>query len=118
MAERLLADAQAAGYRTRQHGELLGRYQALAAALRRELPGWTWPEPKGGLSIWARLPSPRADRFAHLALRHGVAVATAQALSCTSAHGDRVRLSFAAPIPVLEEGVRRLGTAWRAFEGS
>jgi len=115
LGERLLAHARASAFRARQQAEMGRRYRALAAALRREVPDWSWPEPHGGLSIWVRLPQPQADRFAHLAMRHGVAVATAQAVSCTSAHPDRVRLSFSAPVPVLEEGVRRLGAAWRAL---
>ncbi len=115
LAERLLAHAHTTDFRAQQQGELRTRYRALADALRQDLPDWTWPEPRGGLSIWVRLPSSRADAFAHLALRHGVAVASAQAVSASSAHPDRVRLSFSAPIPVLEEGVQRLGAAWRAF---
>ena len=112
LAERLLAQARSSDFRSRQLGELRSRYRALADALDRELPDWTWAEPQGGLSIWVRMPSPRAEAFAHLALRHGVAVATAPAVSASAAHPDRVRLSFSAPIPVLQEGVRRLGAAW------
>ncbi len=115
MTERLLAEARTTDFRARQQGELRSRYRALAEALHRELPDWSWPEPRGGLSIWVRLPSARADAFAHRALRHGVAVATAQAVSASAAHPDRLRLSFSAPIPMLQEGVHRLGAAWRTF---
>jgi len=91
------------------------RYDVLAAALRRRLPSWTWPEPAGGLSVWVRLPGGRdAATFAQVALRHGVAVATAEALSAhPERHHDRLRLSFSPPPEALEEGVRRLAAAWR-----
>ena len=35
---------------------LRARYDALTEALRAALPGWTWPEPDGGLTLWVRLP--------------------------------------------------------------
>jgi DNA-binding transcriptional MocR family regulator len=90
------------------------RYEALAEALRRHLPTWSWSEPAGGLSLWVRLPDGAdAGAFAQVALRHGVAVATAEALSPTPArHGDRLRISFSARPDLLEEGVRRLAEAW------
>lgn len=116
LAERLLTHDGTTEFRARQQTALQRRYRALADALHEELPEWTWPEPQGGLSIWVRLPSPTAGAFAHLALRHGVAVATAQAVSASTAHPNRLRLSFSAPIPLLQEGVRRLGTAWRAYQ--
>lgn len=115
MAERLLFHLRRSPFRQSQQSELRAWFGALAAALRRGIPEWTWPEPKGGLSMWVKLPGPCAESFAHFALRHGVAVATAQALSSTTAHADRLRLSFSAPIVELEEGARRLAVAWRAF---
>ena len=58
------------------------RYDALAGALRASLPGWTWPEPDGGLCVWARLPG-QADSsaFAQAALRQGVALVPGRLLS-------------------------------------
>jgi DNA-binding transcriptional MocR family regulator len=109
LAERLLAaGAHDPTPRHRAH------YDVLAAALRRHLPGWTWPEPQGGLSLWVRLPGGAdAGAFAQVALRLGVAVATAEALSADpSRHRDRLRLSFSGPPGLLEEGVRRLAAAW------
>lgn len=90
------------------------RYEVLAGALRRALPSWRWREPAGGLSVWVRLPGGRdAGAFAQTALRHGVAVATAEALSAhPERHADHLRLSFSAPPVVLTEGVRRLAEAW------
>jgi DNA-binding transcriptional MocR family regulator len=71
------------------------RYDALAGALRASLPGWTWPEPDGGLCVWARLPG-EADgsAFAQAALRQGVAVVPGRLLSASSAGAGFVRLAF------------------------
>jgi len=51
-----------------------------------------------------------------LALRYGVAVATADALSVTDRHADRIRLSFAPPTADLRHGVDRLAAAWSECE--
>ncbi len=72
-------------------------------------------EPSGGLSVWVRLPRPVAEPFAQAALRDGVAVATAEALSPSSVHPDRIRLSFSAPADELVEGVARLARTWRSL---
>jgi DNA-binding transcriptional MocR family regulator len=123
LAERLLASVGPAttddvgvgaggtdgGFLAWRRRDLRARYAALAAALRRHLPHWTWDEPGGGLSLWARVPGDAAA-FSHAALRHGVAVAAPAALACSGRHGDRVRLSFSGAPAELEEGARRLAT--------
>ena len=114
LAERLLRapEPERRRYLEGLVGDLRSRYDTLAGALRERLPDWTWDEPAGGLSIWVRLPSPTAEGFAQTALRHGVAVATAPALSPSDTHTDRIRLSFSGPAPELVEGVNRLASAW------
>jgi len=116
LAERLLRapESEQREYVEALRGELRTRYELLAGALREQLPSWLWDEPAGGLSIWVQLPTPTADVFAQTALRHGVAVATAPALSPSAAHPDRIRLSFSGPPPELLEGVNRLASAWSA----
>jgi len=98
-----------------RHAQLAARYDTLADALHRSLPSWSWTEPRGGLSVWVRLPGAGVDAeaFAQGALRHGVAVATAPALSPSDAWSDRIRLSFSGPPDELEAGVARLAAAWR-----
>jgi DNA-binding transcriptional MocR family regulator len=115
LARRLLEHPDAEGFVAARNADLHARAGVLTTALRRELPSWEWPEPRGGLSLWVRLPRPVAEPFAQAALRAGVAVATAEALSPSTAHADRVRLSFSAPPADLVEGVRRLAAAWRPF---
>ena len=114
LGERLLRlpERARAAYVDGLRGELRARYETLAAALRDQLPEWRWEEPAGGLSIWVQLPNPVAEVFAQTALRHGVAVATAPALSPSDVHRDRLRLSFSGPPAELVEGVKRLAIAW------
>jgi DNA-binding transcriptional MocR family regulator len=91
---------------------LRARYDALTKALRAALPGWTWPEPDGGLTLWVRLPEgqPDSGAFAQAALRHGVAVVPGRLLSAsggTSGSGgtgpalEYLRLAFTQPPDIL-----------------
>lgn len=99
-----------------RNGSLRSGYELLTALLGARLPSWSWVEPSGGLSLWVQLPLPIARPFAETALRHGVAVATADALSSTQDHPDRIRLSFARPDADLRLGVDRLAAAWSSRE--
>ena len=114
LAQRLLAAPTSEAFVARRNAELRRRYAHLAGELRATLPGWTWAEPAGGLSIWAGLPHPVAEPLAQAALRHGVAVATSAALSPDATDQHHIRLSFAAPNEELTEGVSRLTRAWQA----
>lgn len=96
----------------RRNAELARRAALLVDLLGRAIPAWRCAVPAGGLSLWVQLPAPVAARFADAALRHGVAVATADGLSVTTAHRNRLRLTFALPEPDLREAVTRLATAW------
>jgi DNA-binding transcriptional MocR family regulator len=118
LAERLLRADGVERFVERRNNDLRQRYAILAARLRAELPSWRWAEPAGGLSIWVQLPAPVAEPFAQVALRAGVAVATAEALSPGTQHADRLRLSFSSPGAVLVEGISRLARAWRDFTAS
>jgi DNA-binding transcriptional MocR family regulator len=117
LAERLLRSPDRVDLVATRNRDLKARYEALGSALRQHVPEWTWHEPAGGLSLWVQLPGPVARPFAEVALRHGVAVATADALSAGPGQADRIRVSFAAPVAILQEGVRRLATAWDAVTG-
>jgi DNA-binding transcriptional MocR family regulator len=115
LAERLLSGSPAVW--SIRSEELGRRYRVLASALADRLPSWRFTEPAGGLSIWVGLDGVDADRFAQIALRHGVAVATPAPLSVSDRHPDRIRLSFASPPAVLRTGVARLRAAWDALGG-
>jgi DNA-binding transcriptional MocR family regulator len=114
LAERLLRHPELPDRLAGRRAEHRTRAGLLRAELARLLPEWEVPAPAGGLSLWVRLPRPVAARFAQVALRHGVAVATAEALSAGDGHRDRIRLSFAGPPDELKEGVARLAAAWSA----
>lgn len=112
LAARLLAHPDTPQFLARRNADLARRHETLTRCLRHLLPEWRWDDAQGGLGLWVRLPSPEAERVAHLALRHGVAVATAEGLAPDGGHPDRLRLSFALPEPLLVEGVTRLAAAW------
>jgi DNA-binding transcriptional MocR family regulator len=87
----------------------------LTGLLAEHLPAWRWQLPRGGASLWVRLPAGTAMTFAQVALRHGVEIVPGEAMSATPDHRDHMRFPFAAPPPVLEETVRRLSAAWAAY---
>jgi DNA-binding transcriptional MocR family regulator len=116
VAARLLAQIDEVAARRRAQ---LGRgLDVLTAALARHLPDWTWERPAGGLSLWTRLPAPRAVELARAAEEDGVAVVPGTTFAPGGQrHADRIRLPFVAPTPVIEEGVRRLAAAWNRVAG-
>ncbi len=107
-----LADATA----ERTEG-LRSGHDALAGALARHLPEWTWDTPVGGCILWVRIPGGDAREFAQVAQRYGVTVVPGQVLSAGGGHADRLRLPFVVAAPVLEEAARRLALAWSAYRG-
>lgn len=116
LAERSLRSPELPARLVRRNDDLQARSSLLCALLRERLPTWRWVEPAGGLSLWVRLPRPVARPFAEVAVRHGVAVATADALSLTGQHAHHIRLSFAPPADDLRRGVDRLALAWAELE--
>lgn len=95
-----------------RHARMLGLLRELLA---EHLPEWQYAPPRGGLSLWARLPSGSSDELIGLAAERGVAVAGSSAFATAVSSDDRIRIPFSAPEPMLREGVRRLGEAWRAL---
>jgi DNA-binding transcriptional MocR family regulator len=94
---------------------LAERFSLVSDLLRSEVPDWSWDPPQGGLCLWVRLPYGSATEFSQVALRHGVSVVPGSVASCDGGFGDHVRLPFGHNPRVLEEGVRRLAAAWRAY---
>ena len=72
------------------------RRSVLMEALATRLPEWTWTEPKGGLSLWVRLPGTDAVAFSRLAATLGVVVRPGPLASpgwrVPRPHPDRLRL--------------------------
>jgi DNA-binding transcriptional MocR family regulator len=114
VATALLADVDRVAARRR--AELTERLDVLTAALARHLPDWRADAPAGGLSLWAKLPEPRAEDLARHATAHGVAVVPGPTFAVgDTRHADRIRLPFVAAPAVIEEGVRRLAAAWESL---
>jgi DNA-binding transcriptional MocR family regulator len=98
--------------------ELSGRLAHLEELMHRQLPGWTWRRPGGGLSLWARLPGGSSAELAQVASRHGVLIAPGDVMSPTGGSGEFVRLPIDHAAPTLEEGITRLAAAWRAYQAA
>ncbi|WP_243229440.1 PLP-dependent aminotransferase family protein [Microbacterium sp. CIAB417] len=97
---------------SRAHQE---RLRLLLRLMAEHLPEWTFRAPRGGLSLWAAIPSGSADAFARVAAMHGVSVAGSAEFAASTSPDDHIRIPFTAPDEVLSEGIRRLGDAWRDY---
>lgn len=88
------------------------RRDVMLRALAKQLPeGSSWSRPEGGLFIWAQLP-PDIDTHAMLAeaVREKVAYVPGVAFHPRGDRTNTVRLNFSAvSVPMIREGVRRLG---------
>lgn len=89
--------------------------EGLRLLLAEQLPEWRYTPPHGGLWLWAELPGGSADVFIRTAAVHGVAVAGSAEFAASVSPDDHIRIPFTAPEPVLGEGIRRLGEAWREY---
>ena len=98
-----------------RRAELTGRLALLEDLVRTMLPDWRWRRPKGGLSIWARLPAGSSTELAQIAGRRGVLIAPGPLMSPTGRFDEFVRLPFDHEPAVLHEGVRRLASAWQSY---
>lgn len=95
------------------------RRDALCAALAQHLADWfEWQVPTGGMFVWAvaRDPAFDTDLLLPVALEAGVSVAPSSVFDATGRNRRALRLNFTLnPPDRLEEGVRRLAGAMRAF---
>jgi GntR family transcriptional regulator / MocR family aminotransferase len=94
------------------------RRSAMLDALRHHLSEAKWNEPAGGLYVWVEFPhdGPTATELFLESVRAGAAFAMGP-LFYTDGQGTyHVRLNIAAhPPDRIEEGVRRLASAWRSL---
>jgi DNA-binding transcriptional MocR family regulator len=88
----------------------------LETELRHRLPEWRWRTPDGGLSLWVQLPRGLSVEFSQVARRHGVMLTPGSLASPGGGQVDRIRLPFVHRPEVIVEGVRRLETAWEAYD--
>ncbi len=100
-----------------QRGRLREQRDALAAALRSELPDWRFRLPRGGLSLWCELPltgSPGSGATALVmeAERRGVVVSPGSVFAVDGGLDSFVRVPFTRPADELRTAVARLAEAW------
>jgi DNA-binding transcriptional MocR family regulator len=98
-----------------RRAQVVEQRDAMAGALERRLPEWSWTLPAGGLSMWARLPHGDAAEFAQVALRHGVSLLAGPSVSPEGGHPRHLRLVYVHEPDVIAEAVKRLARAWDAY---
>ncbi|WP_410562021.1 PLP-dependent aminotransferase family protein [Amycolatopsis sp. cmx-4-61] len=102
----------------RRRAELRGYRDALAGAVHRYLPDWTFTLPDGGLSLWCRMPEPVSSRLAVAAASHGVQVAPGSRFGVHGGLERWIRLPFSLPPDRIDEAVRRLSAAEASVRGT
>ena len=116
--QRIVYEACRRGVLGRQLPALREHYQrkrdVMASALTRSLAAeLSWPDPRGGFFLWAKLAAPlTSDLLLPIAQRHGVIYVSGPAFFVNGAGQQYLRLSFSAPAPErIELGVSRLAAA-------
>jgi DNA-binding transcriptional MocR family regulator len=105
--------------RARRHAQIRERVELLATLLGRSLPDWSWKKPRGGLSLWARLPTAAsASMLEEIARDEGLLISSGRVTSPVGGFDDHLRIPFGKDAPVLVEGVERLARAWRRYAGT
>lgn len=89
--------------------------ELLLQLLRDHLPDWEWTAPRGGLSLWVRLPGADAVAFSRLAGQYGVVVRPGNLASPDGGFRDHIRIAYGATPDRIIEGVLRLAQAWAAY---
>ncbi|KAA1418602.1 PLP-dependent aminotransferase family protein [Nocardioides humilatus] len=85
---------------------------ALVAAMRAELPDWTFRTPSGGMALWCRLPAVGATALVDEVEGRGVLMAPGPSFAPEGGLDRYLRFPFTVPAPQLEEAVRRVAAAW------
>ncbi len=106
------------GILPRRREELRQRRDALADAVRRQLPGWRFRLPEGGVSLWVRLPGGSATRLAVELERHGVQVAPGPVFTVEGGSDSWVRIPFAKPAEELVRAVGLMAQVWPDAAGA
>lgn len=97
-----------------------GRRATLATSVARSieivqrlLPEAVFTPPAGGSALWLELPVDDTNTLVHLARRHGVHVAPGSISVAGRVPGPFIRVCVDRPWEVVQEGLERLGRAWR-----
>ncbi|MFF3619831.1 PLP-dependent aminotransferase family protein [Streptomyces sp. NPDC002467] len=93
--------------------ELRTRREALVRSLQRHTPEWSWQLPPGGLSLWVDLGEPVSSALAERAAAAGVHIGRGARFGVDPGTFEhRLRIPYTLPADRLDEGVRRLATAF------
>ncbi|OHE84956.1 MAG: hypothetical protein A2213_01270 [Lysobacterales bacterium RIFOXYA1_FULL_68_6] len=94
--------------------QLRQRRDALAQALRLDLPDWRFRLPEGGLSLWVRMPHGSATALAADVERRGVYLAPGPVFSVEGGSDQWLRMPYAKPEDMLVQAVRVMAETWNA----
>ncbi|MFD3694593.1 PLP-dependent aminotransferase family protein [Streptomyces sp. NPDC058646] len=87
--------------------------EALVRSLRQHAPEWSWRLPPGGLSLWVDLGGPVSSALAERAAVAGVHIGRGARFGVDPGTFEhRLRIPYTLPAAQLDEGVRRLATAF------
>jgi DNA-binding transcriptional MocR family regulator len=100
----------------RAERESTRRRDAALAAFAELLPDWQVSRPRGGLSLWVRLPHGDAAAFTREAADHRVLVRPGPVASPQGGFGDYLRIAVGESPERLRTGIGRLAQAWEAYE--
>jgi DNA-binding transcriptional MocR family regulator len=93
------------------------RRDAMLEAAERYFPAEAyWRRPEGGIYLWIEMPpaGPTATELYLTAINYNVAFSIGSVFSASGSFAHAMRLNFAArPAEEIEEGMRRLGKAWK-----
>ena len=97
-----------------QRSELLrsGR-DALAGAIRAELPEWRIPTVHGGVSLWIELDAALSSALVMDVRSRGVLLSAGPRFSVDGGHDRHLRVPFTAPPDDLRRAVTALAESWR-----
>jgi DNA-binding transcriptional MocR family regulator len=95
-----------------RRAELREQRDALAGAVRRELPDWRFDIPPGGVTLWAELDGPMSSALSRAAAAFGVRLAPGPRFGVDGTLERFVRLPFTLAPAVLEEAVSRIAAAY------
>ncbi|MGW3320952.1 MocR-like transcription factor YczR [Streptomyces virginiae] len=93
--------------------QLRSRREALVRALQRYTPEWSWQVPPGGLSLWVDLGEPVSSALSERAAAAGVHIGRGARFGVDPGTFEhRLRIPYTLPADRLDEGIRRLASAF------
>ena len=87
---------------------------AVAAALRAEVPAWDIPLARGGVSLWIELGAPLSSALVMEARSRGVLLSAGPRFSVDGGHDRHLRVPFTSPPDEMVRAARVLADAWTA----